>query len=131
MILEFVDAEPVSRMIEGINGGARPDRAVRANRSSRNETAFVKPVILAGDDIRPNLCVPVHIQGAVNGRAEYARPRTDAHDVAQLNEASCIVFKLIDKNSGEFHFATTPLTASRPNAVGSYTTTDRLWQSGS
>ena len=41
MVLELVDAQPVDRVIEGIDGGAGTDRAEVTDARARDEAALV------------------------------------------------------------------------------------------
>jgi hypothetical protein len=59
VVLELVNAQPIGRMVERIDGGARSNRAKRADRAPSREAIFVHAGIVADAHFRPELSILV------------------------------------------------------------------------
>src|SRR5215472_13066752 len=103
MVLELVDAQPLRRMIERIDGAPGADRAEGADLGPGDEAVLVHPEILAGDDVGPDLRVLVEEKRSTDGGLDHPRAGIEAHDSVEVDGLAAGVLKRVDKRIGIFH----------------------------
>src|SRR5262245_65187085 len=117
MILELIGAEPVRRMIERIDCGARADRAKGADSRPRDKAILVHAEILAGNHIRTDLGIPVEEQWTADRRFDDAGTRIEFHDAVKKCRLAAGVLEKVDEQFRIFHVALRMATVGRANAA--------------
>ena len=80
MVLELVDAQPVDRVIEGIDGGAGADRAEVTDGRARDKAALVQSRIPPDHRVGTDLGVSVQIRGTEQAGLDDPRPGIQLDD---------------------------------------------------
>src|SRR5262245_24173134 len=104
MVLEFVDAQPLGRMIERIDGRTRADGAKRADRRAGDEAVLVHAEIFSRDHVGPDLGILVEKERPADGGLDDASARIEAHDAMKVRRLVGCVLKTVDENLGVLHF---------------------------
>ena len=102
VILEFVNAEPIGRMIERIDRGPGADGAERAHGGARDKTILVHARIFAYRHVRPELGIAAEIERAQDFRANDFRARKNSDKGTRLSDLVGEVFDKIDINGSNF-----------------------------
>src|SRR5262245_53804252 len=111
VVLKFMCAEPLRRMVEWVDCSPSSNRAIRADCAAGSVTTLVHTGIFARDHVGTKLRVPIEIKRAFNGRSKNARAGTDANPVVQIHKIAGSVLKTIHKDFGKFHPKHSPRVA--------------------